>query len=263
METGTMELTIELRKRLMRLLTVFLLVLLTGCAQLFKAPVDDAYARLVIERLLEQNEGLTQFKGLANVQMKDEGRLRSGRIAFAAVRPDRMRVDLLNTMGVPLTSLAGDGDHISIVSHIDKKHYRIRQSRTALEPVIHLPIGIEDLQSLLSGRVPLPSHAFARFVETDGPEEIVVLKNRWHVIVSKLRVDSKTHQIQDMQVFDGQGQLLYQIHWHQWKENGEFSLPSKVTIESLSHESLELVVVRFWPNAEVAPSTFVLDISHF
>lgn len=251
-----------LRKPLMQLFLVFLFVLLTGCAQLFKPPVDDAYARLVIGRLLEQNNGLTQFKGLAKVQMKDEGRLRSGRIAFAGVMPDRMRVELLNTMGVPLTSLAGDGKHISILSHIDKKHYRIRQSRTALEPVVHLPIGIEDLQSLLSGGVPLPLHAFARFLESDGPDEIVVLKNRWHGVVSKLLVDSKTHQIRSMQVFDSEGQLAYQIHWHQWKKNGEFTLPSKVTIESLSHQSLELVMVRFWPNAEVAPSTFVLDLSH-
>jgi outer membrane biogenesis lipoprotein LolB len=254
-----MELLIGLRNTFMRLPMVFLLVLLTGCVQLFKPPADDAYARMVIGRLLEQNEGLTQFKGLAKVQMKDGGRLRSGRIAFAAVRPDRMRVELLNTMGVPMTSLAGDGDHISILSHIDKKHYRIRQSRTALEPVIHLPIGIEELQSLISGCVPIPPHAFARFVETDGPEEVVVLKNRWHGMVSKLRVDSKSHKIQNMQVFDSEGQLHYQIHWYQWKEHGEFTLPSKVTIESLSHQSLELVVDRFWPNAQVAPSTFVLD----
>ena len=262
MENGKMEFTIGLRRTLTLLLTILVLALSTGCVQMFKPPADDAYARLVIGRLLEQNNELIQFKGLANVQMKDAGRLRSGRIAFAAVRPDRMRVELLNTMGVPLTSLTGDGDHISILSHTDKKHYRIRQSRTALEPVVHLPIGIEDLQSLLSGGVPLPSHAFARFMESDGPDEVVVLKNRWHGVVSKLRVDSETHQIRNMQVFDGEGQLQYQIHWHQWKKNGDFTLPSKVTIESLSHQSLELVVVRFWPNAEVAPSTFVLDLSH-
>jgi outer membrane biogenesis lipoprotein LolB len=257
-----MERETGLRKKLIPLLMIYLLVLSTGCVKLFKAPEDDAYARIVIGRLLAQNEELTRFKGLAKVKMTDEGRSRSGRIAFAAVRPDRMRVELLNTMGTPLTSLAGDGDHISILSHIDKKHYRIRQSRKALESVIHLPIGIEDLQSLLAGLVPLPPYAFARFEETDGPEDVVVLKNRWHGTVSRLRVDSRTHQIQNMQVFNGEGQLYYQIHWHQWHENGEFTMPSKVTIESLSHQSLELVMDRFWPNAQVAPSTFMLDLSH-
>lgn len=251
-----------LRKPLMHLLMIYLLVLSTGCVKLFKVPEDDAYARMVIGRLLAQNEELIRFKGLAKVKMNDGGRSRTGRIAFAAVRPDRMRVELLNSMGTPLTSLAGDGDHISILSHVDKKHYRIRQSRTALEPVIHLPIGIEDLQSLLSGIVPLPPYAFARIEETDGPEDVVILKNRWHGTVSRLQVDSKTHQIQNMQVFDGEGQLHYQIHWHQWNEDGKFTLPSKVTIESLSHQSLELVVDRFWPNAQIAPSTFILDLSH-
>lgn len=262
MEQDKMEQEIGLRKIFMQLFMIYLLILLTGCAQLFKPPTDDAYARMVIERLLVQNEGLTQFKGMAKIQMKDEGRVRSGRIAFAAVQPNRMRVELLNTMGVPLTSLAGDGKHISILSHTDKKHYRIRQSRTALEPLIHLPIGIEDLQSLLAGRIRLPPHAFARFVETDGPQEVVVLKNRWHGMVSKLQVDAQTHKIKNMQVFDGEGRLHYQIQWHQWKERGEFILPTKVTIESISQQSLEFVVDRFWPNAEVAPSTFVLDLSH-
>lgn len=251
-----------LRKPIMHLLLIYLLVVSTGCAKLFKVPEDDAYARMVIGQLLTQNEDLVQFKGLARVKMNDVGRSRSGRIAFAAVRPDRMRVEVLNTMGTPLTTMAGDGNHISILSHIDKKHYRIRQSRKALEPVVHLPIGIEDLQRLLAGLVPLPPYVFARSEETDGPEDIVVLKNRWHGVVSRLRVDSKTRQIKHMQVFDSEGQLHYQIHWYQWKEKGKFTLPSKVTIESLSHQSLELVVDRFWPNAEVAPSTFILDFSH-
>jgi outer membrane biogenesis lipoprotein LolB len=241
---------------------IYLLVVSTGCVKIFTVPEDDAYAQMILGRLLAQNEDLIRFKGLAKVKLNDEGRLRSGRIAFAAVRPDRMRIELLNTMGTPLTSLAGDGEHISILSHIDKKYYRIRQSRTALAPVIHLPIGIEDLQSLLSGLVPLPPYAFAQFEETDGSEDVVVLKNRWHGTVSRLRVDSRTHQIQKMQVFDGQGQLRYQINWYQWNLNGEFTLPSKLMIESLSHQSLELVVDRFWPNAQVAPSTFILDLSH-
>lgn len=242
------------------LLAVYLLILLTGCTQLFKPPADDVPARIIIGRLIDHNKELTQFKGLAKVQMISEGRSQSGRIAFAAIWPDKMRVELLNMMGAPLTTLAGDGDDIRIISHIDNKKYRIRQSPTALEPVIHLPVGIEDLQSLLSGRVPLPPHAFAQLMETDGPEDVVLLKNRWHGLISKLKVDSKTHQIKNMQVYDAEGELRYQIQWHLWKAVGGYILPSKVIIESFNLQRLILSVDRIWPNIEVSPSTFVIDL---
>lgn len=218
-------------------------------------------ARIILGRLIDHNKKLTQFKGLANVQMIAEGRSQSGRIAFAAIWPDKMRVELLNMMGAPLTTLAGDGDDIFIISHIDNKQYRIRQSPTALEPVLHLPVGIEDMQSLLSGRVPLPPHAFAQLMETDGPEKVVLLKNRWHGLISKLKVDGKTHQIKNMQVYNAKGQLRYQIQWHQWKATGEYILPSKVTIESFDRQRLILSMDRFWPNIEVSPSTFTIDLA--
>ena len=247
---------------LTRLTAVCLLVhLLTGCALLFKPPVDDERARFILGALAAQNMELKQFKGLAKVRMVSPGQSRSGRIAYAAVRPDKMRVELLNTLGAPLTSLAGNGEHISILSHASDKRYRIRQSPTALEPVIHLPLGLEDLQALLSGRVPLPSHASATIMDTDDKQEVVVLKNRWHGIVAKLRVDTKTHQIQFLKVYGAGGALQYQIQWHRWKEVKGFKLPSKVKIESPTHQSLTLGVDRFWPNPEIAPSTFVLDLS--
>ncbi|MGD9222256.1 MAG: lipoprotein insertase outer membrane protein LolB [Desulfobacteraceae bacterium] len=247
---------------LTRILTVCLQVfLLTGCALLVKPPADDERARFLLDALAAQNMQLKQVKGLANVRLASPGQSRSGRIAYAGVRPDKMRVELLNTLGAPLTSLAGDGEHISILSHANHKHYRIRQSPKALEPVIHLPLGLEDLQALLSGRVPLPSHAAAAISDRDGPREIIVLKNRWHRLVAKLRVDAKTHQIQSLEVYDTGGVLQYQIYWHRWKEVKGFTLPTQVRIESPTGQSLTLGVVRFWPNPEIAPTTFVLDLS--
>lgn len=241
--------------------TILALVLINGCAAMLKAPSDDD-ARLVLHRMMAANEGLDQFKGLANIRMESEGRSQSGRIAFAAVTPDKMRIELLNAMGSPLTSLSADGERISVFSYVDQKRYRFRQSRTALEAIINIPIGIEDMQSLLAGKVPLPSYSFAKLMKGSTPNDILVLKNRWRGTVADLEVDRVDSRIKTLRKFDGDGELQYQIQWLQWKRVGAYRVPSRLVINTPSHERLIVNMGRFWPNAEVTPSTFLLDMQN-
>jgi len=228
---------------------------------MFKPPGDDADARILIDRLLQNNSALTQYKGLADISLRMNGKTHSARIAFAAVRPDKMRVELLNMMGTPLTSLSGDGETVTIISHGDRKHHRFRQTRTALKKLIEIPIGIEDLQSLLGGRVPVPPHTTVQFTKDrpDGADSVILLLNRWNDIVARLQMDQTMQHIKSLWVLDPEGELQYQIQWIEWREVGGYRVPSKLNIESAASQKLTLSLDRFWPNAKVAPSTFVLE----
>lgn len=250
-------------KLFVKLTVMFALFFATGCGHLFKPPVDEPEARRMVDRFQQANGELAQFKGLANIQMISDMQSQSGRIAFAAVRPDKMRVELLNMMGTPLTSLSGDGETITILSHGDQRYYRLRQTPTALESLIQIPIGIEDLQTLLAGRLPIPDHAsvYSKSTDEDGQYKWILFKNRWHGIVARLAVDRKTERIVTLEVIDDEGELQYQIRWLQWQVVGAYHIPSKLIIESASQQKLNMNMDRFWPNAVVAPSTFVLDIS--
>ncbi len=234
---------------------------LSGCGYLIKPPVDDESARIVIERLQQNNRALVQYKGLARVHMRMSGKSQSARIAFAAIQPDKMRVELLNMIGTPLTSLSGDGETVTIISHGDRKHYRFRQTRTVLAKLIEIPIGIEDLQRLLAGRVPLPPHTSAQSAtdHMNVAERDFILKNRWGGIVARLHTDQTTQYIKSLRVMDPEGAFQYQIVWNNWREVGGFRIPSQLTIESGTNQKLTLTMDRFWPNAKVAPSTFVLE----
>jgi hypothetical protein len=174
-----------------------------------------------------------------------------------------MRVELLNMMGTPITSLSGDGDTVSILSHNDRKHYRLRQTRTVLKSLIEIPMGIEDLQNLLAGRVPVPPHASVQSQtdRPDVPEAVLLLKNRWDGVVARLQMDQASHDVKALQVIDPDGQLQYQILWLQWRVVGGFRVPSKLVIESSAGQKLTLTMDRFWPNAKVPSSTFVLEPS--
>jgi outer membrane biogenesis lipoprotein LolB len=243
------------------IIVISAMVMMNGCSHLFRPPEDDARARMLLEHLLQNNSALTQYKGLAGIHMRMNGMSQSGRVAFAAVRPDKMRVEVLNMLGTPLTTLTGDGDTVTILSHDDHKQYRFRQTRTALARLIEIPIGIEDLQNLLAGRVPVPPHVSVQSLpgRPDASDVILVLKNRWNGVVGRLQMDQTTHDAKSLRVLDYNGELEYRILWLQWKKVGRYRVPSKLVIESPAKQKLTLTMDRYWPNAKVAPATFVLE----
>jgi outer membrane biogenesis lipoprotein LolB len=238
---------------------IICIFLFSGCAHFLTPPQDDLSARRVLERLACNNIGLTQFKALGHIRMESADMRQSGRVAVAAVIPRKLRADWLNMMGQPLTSLAGDGETIRIWSPAEAKVHQLRQSPKALVKLIRIPLGIEDFQNILIGRPPLLSHTAVQFKKSHEDVDILTLKNRWREVVAMIRVDRSTGHILAMQVFDGHGRLQYETRWLQWRRQGKYLLPTKITLESHAQDRLSLTVDRFWPDTDVAPSAFILE----
>jgi outer membrane biogenesis lipoprotein LolB len=240
-------------------LLIICVILFSGCTHLLPPPQDDVVARRVLERLVGNNIGLTHYKALAHIRMESDDGVRSGRVAMAAVVPHKLRADWLNMMGQPVTSLAGDGQTISIWSAADHKVHRLDQSPKALAKLIQIPIGIEDFQNIVIGRPSLPTDTAVQFKETRNDADIFTLKNRWHEEIATIRVDRSTGRILAMRTFDGHGRLQYETHWLQWRRQGKYLLPVKMTFESRTKQRLSLSVERFWPDADVPASVFELN----
>ena len=241
-------------------LIVFQGMFFTGCAHLMPAPEDQPEARRLANRLNHNGDTISQFKGLAQIRMVSNGRMISGRIAIAAVAPDKMRVEWLNPMGQPVSSLIADGKTIALFSRIDNTHRRLRQSATGLEPLIHIPVGINDLFNILIGSVPLPEDDFVQLKHTlDGPDALIV-KNRWNRTVADVQVDRTVCRPQSMRFYDGQGELQYKIQWLQWRQDGSGqNLPTRIEFHGDDGQGLNLTVERFWPNAPVPLSVFATN----
>ena len=230
----------------------------SGCAHLLPPPRDEAPARHILERLVGNNIGLTHFKALGQIRMQSADGNRSGRVALAAAMPLKLRADWLSMMGQPLTSLAGDGKTIRIWSPADAKVHSLRQSPKALAKLIRIPLGIEDFQNIIIGRPALPSYRAVQFKESRDNVDILSLKNRWREEVSIIQIERSTGRILAMKVFDGHGHMRYETRWLGWHRQGKYLLPGKITLESDARDRLSLTVERFWPDADVSPSIFVL-----
>jgi outer membrane biogenesis lipoprotein LolB len=236
-------------------------VFFINCAHIITPPDDQPAARQTVERLEAIGDAISQFKGLGHLRMESNGQIVSGRIAVAALAPDKMRVEWLNMMGQPLTSLCGDGETITVYSRSDKKIYRLKQSPTGLEPLIQIPIGIEDLRRILVGSIPLRDNTFVQFDPGKENEGNLVFKDRWHSKVATILLDRGKSRVRSLKAYDRQGDLQYEIQWEQWQDDGRVDLPVRIVMQSDSRKRrLILTMDRFWPNAEVPLSTFVLEV---
>lgn len=233
--------------------------LLAGCSYLYPRPEEDPQARKLLDQLDTRNAELGRFKALADVRMAAYSQEVSGRVAMAAVLPDKFRIEWLNMMGQPLTSLSGDGKMITIHSHIDSKRHRLRQTPKAMEPLIHIPIGVEDLQKILIGRIPVPADITVQGDAQADDLDCLLFKNRWRTVVETVTVNRLTTLPQDLKRFNQQGELLYQVRWLKWRTAGKYLIPVKLELESATRQRVRLKVDRFWPDAEIPDSIFRLQ----
>jgi outer membrane biogenesis lipoprotein LolB len=242
------------------ILCLALLITLTGCATLWPPPQEDIQARRLIHALQHHNAQLTQYKALANVSIDTNGKALSGRVAMAAIMPDRMRLEWLSTVGQPLTRLAGDGRHITIAVPGEVRIRRMPQRSAALEPLIQIPIGIKELQSLTTGRPMLPQFAAAQVVSQDDQRVVIALKDRWHRMLARLEVEPNRNRLIRMESLDQNEAPVYAIDWKKWKPVGPYDIPERVELTTPSGQRLKLSMARFWPNADVPSSLFQLTL---
>jgi outer membrane biogenesis lipoprotein LolB len=251
---------LDARRLLCLSFLLFLSAIIAGCAHLLPAPVDQPEARRLLDQLRSNGETISRFKGLAQIRMAFNGRVISGRIAIAAVAPDKMRVEWLNPMGQPATSLNADGKDITLFSRVDNTRNQFPQSTAGLAPLIHIPIGINDLYNILTGSVPLQQDTFVQFKQAWPEADTLVVKNRWHRMIADIQVNRTGPRPQSMRIYNGQGELQYEIQWLQWRQDGSgHDLPVRIDFQNNDGQRLTLTVERFWPNAQVPPSVFAAD----
>lgn len=228
-----------------------------GCAWLVAPPVDDGQARGTLDRLMAQNSRMTQFKGLLNARVHTQGRSITGRVAVAAATPNQLRLEWLSPLGRPLTSMAGNGKKLTILSYADNEHHTLRQTPTVLKNLIHVPIGLEDLLTLLSGRPVVPEFHAVQEIEADIGIGLR-LKNRWRRTLADMHI-GPDGQLTDEQVFDAEGNLLYRIRWRQWQTIQAYFVPKRLIIATATGESVDITIRRLIPDADLTPSIFELS----
>jgi outer membrane biogenesis lipoprotein LolB len=234
------------------------LLLLQGCVSIWPPPSDDAEARQWVEAANRLNGDLLQFKGLMEIRLESGQKVTSGRAAWLAAGPNRLRIDWLSMLGQPIFSLAADGKAITVLSYMDGEFHTLEQTPKAMNRLINVPMAIEDFLTLLAGRPLLPEFAAAQRMNTAEGADAIVLKDRWHRSQAVLVLD-EGFRPQCERIFDVRGEMRYRIDWHQWQQMEQRTIPRKLRITAQTGEQIQIAVVRFWDRADVDPSVFSLE----
>ncbi|MCP4114109.1 MAG: hypothetical protein GY737_01675 [Desulfobacteraceae bacterium] len=236
------------------------LFFLSGCAGLTPGDtrIQDPKATLLAARVTSINHGLQTFKGTARVTLAEENLNQRFRIAWAAMMPDKIRLTILKS-GLPLETILADGNQVLFVSHTgEHSPHRIKAANPSLKQVISMPVRIQEIISLLAGRIPMEPFDRA-ILSNNGPSSpaTLTLTRKWRGTVGTVLVD-RQDQILGFQRLKSNRDPVYSTERKNLKKYGIHTIPMKTVINDPSGRTLTLEITSFYPDVPIKDSVFSL-----
>jgi hypothetical protein len=243
-------------------------LLILGCAvfrparELEITPAEKATeVRDLLSVLKTQNEALRNFKGIGNIQIRQDSRLQlDQRVAWIGEKPVKLSIAVLIS-GYPAVKLANDGKWLYYleVHGQDTTFRKIPASDPSLKKLISIPISSSEVITLLTGQIPMPQFDSAALIEEKAlPGYVLVLKEKWWGIRQKIYYDQSISEVRRVDVFQRSGALKYRAEIKNRQSINGFQVPLQLRL--LTHDGADclLMIDRYWVNVDPPPSVFVL-----
>ena len=239
----------------------------------------DGAGKLLLT-LKNQNLDIKTFKGVGKVTLYRDGKKNpSNRIAWIGASPDRLRAVLSSASGQPFLSFSCDGRWFYFFDHSQGLFYKRRTNRYVMQKVFSVSIELDDIISILSGRIPVRQYHSAcllkdNFSHQESPtffqhlsskaargkegKNILVLKGIWGNIYEKIYLDDNKKDARKIEVFDLDGVLAYRAELSRLQNVNGYRIPAAVVVSNDEGSGFQLDVERYWPRAHIEPSIFEL-----
>ncbi len=253
--------------RLNSLWLLFLFIGLAACARLPAAPAGDrpliASADELLQQLQERAAAVTGLKARGNVAVTSPQKNYSGNILLTAVKPDRLRVDILNFWGQSLVTFVNDGQEMKLLVYGDSKLYRGPATPANLSRFLPVVISQEDFLAALTGHLAFPRYEKPVLLPNPDPAVYFLeLTDRQSQEKVKLTVEAKTLHLLSAQWFSLQGQETLRAEFSNFLLSGGVSGPSDIRLTAAEEESQVRVRYRDVTfNAPVAAEAWDLPLS--
>ena len=242
--------------------------LISGCAvfrparELEITPAEKANeVRDLLSVLKTQNDALRNFKGIGNIQIRQNSRLQlDQRVAWLGEKPVKLSIAVLIS-GYPAVKLATDGKWLYYleVHGQDTTFRKVPASDPSLRKLISIPISASEVITLLTGKIPMPKFDSAALIEERAPPGyVLVLKEKWWGIRQKIYYDQSISEVRQVDVFQRSGALKYRAEIENRQSINGFQVPLQLRL--LTHDGADclLLIDRYWVNVDPPPSVFVL-----
>lgn len=248
------------------ILLISVIMVTTGCSTLGQrteqppATAVSPEAQALFSRLQSQNSQLRTFKGTGRMRIRNGNSSQQARIMWAGHQDGKLRLEVMGAAGQPVISFASDGERIYLISHTENRFVSRRRPDANLEKLISLPITVGACLDLLAGRVPAVSRQLpVSVVDNDTHDRILVLthpeRDKGH---ARVVVDASSGNVRRIEILNADGDLDYQAEFVRMQTVSGFEVPGELRLSNDRQVGIKIVVERFWPNAAVADSLFVL-----
>ena len=248
-----------------------LLFLLFGCAGLRDSgsiipprqepkPDRGFDPAIVAATLQKTNSGLISFKGIGRIKIWKSDFLQSTRVVWAGYQTEKLRLEILGVGGKPFSSVVYDGTRLYLSLHSERRFYQKKTRRADLSRLMSMPITVQDVLSILAGRVPLLKNAELTLQKDPSGKQTILLltKSGFRTQTGKiyLREDMKT--VWKYELFQGKDRLLYRVEFLSHRRYGDYQLPDVLLFSDDLQTKIRIDVDTIWPDAILPPSVFVL-----
>lgn len=146
-------------------LTIFIFMLLLGCAPLVPsppyAPFTQTETAQLISNLRAEGRRISSFHGAGRLRYRDREEESELNLLAAGGRPFKVRIEISHPWGRPLFFIVLDGDNTSVLSLVDHKFFKGQSNRLPMDLFFLLRLDLDSIWQILSGNVPVLPHSKA------------------------------------------------------------------------------------------------------
>ena len=252
-------------RELIALLLTYVLIFLSACSTLNRLPPGERVpaqrkAEVALKKLSLVNSRLTSFKGIGRIRLAEFNKpTLSERVAWIGSLPNKLAIAVL-VSGRPIVKIAADGDYLYVIElqNPSDTYRKIKTSDPRLERLIRIPATVSDINTILSGRVPIRDHNRAYLKTSPSNNELVLVLEKWWAVVQKIYLDEFDFTVQRFEIFRRNGTLLYQGEITETQMIQGYRVPFHVRMRNDNGIILQLHIERFMADVPIDPEMFIL-----
>ena len=139
--------------------TLFLLILISGCAHILHFPSYKPFSEKEIDYLIsslkEQKENISSFQGIGRLRYKDGDKESGSDLFVVGCRPSRIRLEITHSWGRPLFHIVVDKKNISALSLTDNKFFHGPLTPSNLRRFFNFDLEPDLAWEIFTGGIPI------------------------------------------------------------------------------------------------------------
>lgn len=222
--------------------------------------VQDENEKLKFISTIENtNNTLETFKGIGNLKLINTSTSMNTRAAWVGTNQGKFRVEIFGFPGQSSASYSNDGQFSYLYFYLEDRLYIINSVNPSLEKILTLSITSNDLNSFLSGRVPIYEYDIHKTELAISDKSYVLnLKKGCFGKIEKIYIDKDQNNVQKVELFNLFGSLIYRAEFSKVQTINGYRIPFDIIISNNDGNRLHIQIDKYWTDVTVPLETFTL-----